>query len=36
MILRQLGYSPGCRYGEKFKEKADRERWCEGLRKAGL
>ena len=35
-IRKQLGYWPDCSYGNKFKEQADRERWCEGLRKARL
>ena len=35
-IVEQLGYPPSCSYGRQFKEQVDRDRWCEGLLKAGV
>jgi adenylate cyclase len=32
--LHKLGVFPGCRSESNFKEKADRDRWCAGFRKA--
>ena len=32
--LIELGDWPSCSWSATFKEKADRDRWCEGLRKA--